>query len=118
MARGRASLTTAVSSRVAKVRVADRTCIGRRVVGKTPISSHVEIAVLLTEKRMEALVIGSGKIEEREETPVAARGLRQAIVNQLGHISPRQLPMFEGLIDDGPEILSRLELFPERLRAA
>jgi hypothetical protein len=90
----------------------------RRVVGKTTISSHVEIAVLLTEKRVEALVVGSGEVEEREEIPVAASRLRQAIVNQLGDVSPRQLTMFERLIDDGPEILSGLKLFPERLGAA
>src|SRR4029450_7202686 len=39
-------LTTAVSSRVAHVRTADRTCIGGRV-GRASISSHVEVAVLL-----------------------------------------------------------------------
>src|SRR4029434_9690561 len=111
-----ASLTTAVSSGVANVRAADRALIGRRVIGKAPISAHVEVAVLLTEKGVKAFVVGSGEVEEREETPVAAGGLRQAVVNQRGDVAPGQLTMLERLIHDGPEILTGLELFPELRR--
>ena len=83
-----------------------------------PIAPHVKVAVLLTEKGVKTFVVGGGEIEEPEEIPVAAGGLRQAFVNQRGDVASRQLAMLERLIYDRPEILTSLELFPELRRAA
>lgn len=76
------------------------------------VGENGQIASVLRQKRMEAFVVGRRQIELEDKGAITADRLSESAVDEFGHVVTGQLPPFERVVHDRPEILARGEALP------
>src|SRR5688572_16694609 len=79
----------------------------------TAVRGHRQIAALLVQERVEPPVVRRRQIEHAKQGAIAAVGLAQAEIDQIGEVGPRELPRLESLINALPKVFSRAHPLPE-----
>src|ERR687897_654474 len=85
-------------------------CGAGRTVGR-----NGQIALLLIEKIVEALVLRWRQMKDRQKVAVAAVGLAQPTVYERGKVRPRHFTGHERLVHDSPEIFAGCHAIPKPL---
>ena len=77
-----------------------------------------QIAVLLIQERVEALVVSWGQSKHAEQCAIASSRVLEATMNQRCQIIARQLVRLERLMNDGPEVLTCNQPIPQSIGSA
>src|SRR5688572_17503865 len=67
----------------------------RRADRMSAIWRHRKVAPLLIQERVEPPIVRRRQIEYAEQGPIAAVGLSQAEIDQIGEVGPGELPRLE-----------------------